>query len=140
MSLSADSCLKRIRRYVEAAGYKEVSDARVREACLTNNFDPTKAATQLIKEEQLKIYLEDMCVRLGYQPNKQFIYTSCIKYKFKQEPVEEYTLKLFKAKTKVKSECKKAKILAPEDEELDQLIMYYFGNWRSVFHSIRQDL
>ena len=84
MSLSADSCLKRIRRCVEAAGYKEVSDARVREACLTNNFDPTKAATQLIKEEQLKIYLEDMCVRLGYQPNKQFIYTSCIKYKFKQ--------------------------------------------------------
>ncbi len=140
MSLSADSCLKRIRRYVEAAGYKEVSDARIREACLINNFNPDNAANQLISEEQLKIYLEDMCVRLGYQPNKQFIYTSCIKYKFKQVPVEEYALKLFKAKTKVKSECKKAKIIAPEDDKLDRLIMYYFGNWQSVFHSIRQGL
>ena len=140
MSLSADSCLKRIRRYVEAAGYKEVSDARVREACLTNNFDPRNAASQLISEEQLKIYLEDMCVRLGYQPNKQFICTSCLKYKFKQKLVEKYTIKLFEAKIKVKSECEKAQIITPEDEELDQLIMYYFGNWRSVFHSIRQDL
>ena len=58
MSLSADSCLKRIRRNVEAAGYKEVSDARVREACLTNNFDPTKAATQLIKEEPMLLNVE----------------------------------------------------------------------------------
>jgi hypothetical protein len=140
MSFSADSCLKRIRRYVEAAGYKEVSDSRIREACLINNFNPNNAANQLISEEQLKIYLEDMCVRLGYQPNKQFICTSCIKYKFKQVLVEEYALKLFKAKTKVKSECKKAKITTPEDDKLDRLIMYYFGNWQSVFHSIRQDL
>ncbi len=140
MSLSADSCLKRIRRYVEAAGYKEVSDGRIREACLINNFNPDNAANQLISEEQLKIYLEDMCVRLGYQPNKQFICTSCIKYKFKQVPVEEYALKLFKAKTKVKSECKKAKITTPEDDKLDRLIMHYFGNWQSVFHSIRQGL
>ena len=140
MSFSADSCLKRIRRYVEAAGYKEVSDSRIREACLINNFNPNNAANQLISEEQLKIYLEDMCVRLGYQPNKQFICTSCIKYKFKQVLVEEYALKLFKAKTKVKSECKKAKISTPEDDKLDRLIMHYFGNWQSVFHSIRQDL
>jgi hypothetical protein len=140
MSFSADSCLKRIRRYVEAAGYKEVSDSRIREACLINNFNPNNAANQLISEEQLKIYLEDMCVRLGYQPNKQFICTSCIKYKFKQVLVEEYALKLFKAKTKVKSECKKAKITTPEDDKLDRLIMHYFGNWQSVFHSIRQDL
>ena len=140
MNLSANSCLKRIRRYVEAAGYKEVSDARIREACLINNFNPDTAANQLISEEQLKIYLEDMCVRLGYQPNKQFICTSCIKYKFKQVPVEEYALKLFKAKTKVKSEGKKAKITTPEDDKLNRLIMHYFGNWQSVFHSIRQGL
>ncbi len=140
MSLSADSCLKRIRKYVEAAGYKEVSDARVREACLTNNFNPDKASNQLISEEQLKIYLEDMCVRLGYQPNKQFICTSCVKYKFKQEPVKKYTLKLFNAKIKVKSECKKAQIITPEDDKLDQLIMHYFGEWNAVLHSIRQAL
>lgn len=140
MNLSANSCLKRIRIYVEAAGYKEVSDARVREACLANNFEPRNAAEQLISEEQLKIYLEDMCVRLGYQPNKQFICTSCIKYKFKQAPVEKYTLKLFQAKKKVKLECKKAQIITPEDDKLDQLIMHYFGEWNAVLHSIRQAL
>ena len=111
MSLSSDSCLKRIRQYVERAGYKEVSEERVREACLSNNFCPKDAANQLIKEEQLKIYLEDMCIRLGYQPIKAFISTSCTKYKFAQEQVEKYTLKLFEAKSKVLNECIKEKIM-----------------------------
>ena len=76
MSLSSDSCLKRIRLLVEQAGYHEVCDERVREACLDNNFDPKVAANQLIREEQLKISLEDLCVRLGQQPNKEFISTN----------------------------------------------------------------
>ena len=75
MSLSSDSCLKRIRLLVEQAGCQEVCDQRVREACLDNNFDPTVAAKQLIREEQLKIYLEELCGRLGQQPNKEFIST-----------------------------------------------------------------
>ena len=62
MSLSSDSCLKRIRLLVEQAGYKEVSNKRVENACLTNNFDTKVAANQLIKEEDLKIYLEDLCI------------------------------------------------------------------------------
>ena len=55
MNLSSHSCLKRIRNYVENSGYKNVSDERVREACLSNNFDPEDAANQLIKE---KLFLE----------------------------------------------------------------------------------
>ena len=140
MSLSSDSCLKRIRRYVEKAGYKEVSEERVREACLSNNFCPKDAANQLIKEEQLKIYLEDMCVRLGYQPIKAFISTSCIKYKFAQEQVEKYTLKLFEAKSKVLNECTKQNLTTPHESELNKLILFYFGNWKVVLHNIREGL
>jgi hypothetical protein len=140
MSLSSDSCLKRIRQYVERAGYKEVSEERVREACLSNNFCPKDAANQLIKEEQLKIYLEDMCVRLGYQPIKAFISTSCTKYKFAQEQVEKYTLKLFEAKSKVLSECIKENLTTPDESELNKLILFYFGNWKVVLHNIREGL
>ena len=140
MSLSSDSCLKRIRQYVERAGYKEVSEERVREACLSNNFCPKDAANQLIKEEQLKIYLEDMCVRLGYQPIKAFISTSCTKYKFAHEQVEKYTLKLFEAKSKVLNECIKENLTTPEENELNKLILFYFGNWKVVLHNIREGL
>jgi len=140
MSLSSDSCLKRIRQNVEKAGYKEVSEERVREACLSNNFCPKDAANQLIKEEQLKIYLEDMCVRLGYQPIKAFISTSCTRYKFAQEQVEKYTLKLFEAKSKVLNECIKENLTTPEENELNKLILFYFGNWKVVLHNIREGL
>jgi len=39
MSLSSACCLKRISQHLNAGGYMEVSDARIREACLANNFD-----------------------------------------------------------------------------------------------------
>ena len=139
MSLSSDSCLKRIRLLVEQAGYKEVSNKRLENACLTNNFDTKVAANQLIKEEDLKIYLEDLCIRSGYQPNKKFISSSCVKYKFAQEPVIKYTLKLFQAKTKVINECKKENLKMPNDTRLNHLILFYFGNWASVLHNIRED-
>ena len=140
MNLSSDSCLKRIRLYVNNTGYQEVSDKRIRDACIENNFNPRNAANQLIKEEQLKVYLEELCFRLGYQPNKKFISTSCIKYKFAQKQVENYTLKLFKAKKKVISECRKQEIKIPNDNKLNHLILFYFGNWKIVLQNIRQDL
>lgn len=140
MSLSSDSCLKRIRLLVEQAGCQEVCEQRVREACLDNNFDPTVAAKQLIREEQLKIYLEDLCGRLGQQPNKEFISTCCLKYKFAQEQVEQYILKLFKAKTKVINECKKANLKMPNDAQLNHLILFYYGHWQTVLHNIREGL
>jgi hypothetical protein len=140
MSLSSHSCLKRIRSYVENSGYKNVSDERVREACLSNNFDPRDAADQLIKEEQLKINLEGLCVDLGYEPIKAFISTSCIKYKFAQEPVKKYIMKLLEAKHKVIIQCEKENITTPKETVLDELILFYFGNWKTVLHNIRQDL
>ncbi len=140
MSLSSDSCLKRIRLLVEQAGYHEVCDERVREACLDNNFDHKVAAKQLIREEQLKIYLEDLCGRLGQQPNKEFISTCCLKYKFAQEQVEQYILKLFNAKTKVINECKKANLKMPNDAQLNHLILFYYGHWQTVLHNIREGL
>ena len=140
MSLSSDSCLKRIRILVIQAGYQEVCDQRVRGACLDNNFDHKAAANQLIREEQLKIYLEDLCVRLGHQPNKEFISTCCLKYKFAQERVEQYILKLFNAKTRVINECKKANLKMPNDTQLNRLILFYFGHWQTVLHNIREGL
>ena len=71
MSLSSDCCLKRISEQVKDAGYDEVSDKRIREACLENNFDVTAATDKLIGEEQLKISLEDLCVQMGQNPNKK---------------------------------------------------------------------
>jgi len=140
MSLSSHSCLKRIRSYVENSGYKNVSDERIREACLSNNFNPQDAADQLIKEEQLKIYLEGVCVDLGYEPIKAFISTSCIKYKFAQEPVKKYIIKLLEAKNQVIIQCEKENITTPKETVLDALILFYFGNWKTVLHNIRQDL
>ena len=70
MSLSSDSCLKRIRILVIQAGYQEVCDQRVRGACLDNNFDHKAAANQLIREEQLKIYLE---VNVQYDQEPYFL-------------------------------------------------------------------
>ena len=82
MSLSSDCCLKRISEQVKEAGYTEVSDIRIREACLANNFDVNAATAKLIREEQLKISLEDLCVRMGHNPNKTLILCSCNKFKF----------------------------------------------------------
>ncbi len=140
MNLSSHSCLKRIRLLVEQAGYTKVSDQRVRDACLNNNFNPRDAANQLINEETLKNYLETVCVRLGFQPNKQFISTSCIKYKFVPEAVEKYILKLLEAKNQVIIQCKKENIITPTETVLDELILFYFGNWKTVLYNIRQDL
>ena len=98
------------------------------------------AANQLIREEQLKIYLEDLCVRLGHQPNKEFISTCCLKYKFAQERVEQYILKLFNAKTRVINECKKANLKMPNDTQLNRLILFYFGHWQTVLYNIREGL
>ena len=73
MSLSSDYCLKRISEQVKEAGYGEVSDSRIREACLENNFEVIAATNKLIREEQLKISLEDLCVKMGQNPNKKLI-------------------------------------------------------------------
>ena len=75
-----------------------------------------------------------------YEPNKEFISTCCLKYKFAQEQVEQYILKLFKAKTKVINECKKANLKMPNDAQLNHLILFYYGHWQTVLHNIREGL
>ena len=65
MSLSSDCCLKRISEQVKEAGYEEVSDERIREACLANNFDVTAATDNLMREEQLKISLRRLMCQNG---------------------------------------------------------------------------
>ena len=52
MSLSSDSCLKRIRLLVEQAGCQEVCDQRVREACLDNNLIPIACIGESLQERE----------------------------------------------------------------------------------------
>ena len=138
MSLSSDCCLKRISEQVKEAGYTEVSDARIREACLANNFDVNTATDKLIREEQLKISLEDLCVRMGHNPNKTLILCSCNKFKFQTFQVEQYIIKLLKARETVHEKCIKSNINI-SDAELDERIIGAFGNDHWAFNRIQQD-
>ena len=138
MSLSSDCCLKRISQQVKEAGYAEVSDARIREACLVNNFDVNAATAMLMREEQLKISLEDLCVRMGHNPNKTLILCSCNKFKFETFQVERYIRKLLKARETVHEKCIKSNINI-SDAELDEKIIGAFGNELWAFNSIQQD-
>ena len=137
MSLSAQSCLKRIRQQVEDTGYKTVSEERIREACLANNFNINEAANVIIQEEHLKIYMENVCIQLGYTPNMPMILRSCIKYKFNQKLVEEYIIKLLKSKVQLQQLCSEENINISE-EELDQKVMSFSGDYRWAFTSIQQ--
>lgn len=139
MLLSARSCLKRIRQQVEDTGYKTVSEERIREACLANNFDINDAAGVIIQEEHLKIYMENVCIQLGYTPNVRMILYSCIKYKFNQKLVEEYIIKLLKSKVQLQKLCSEENINISE-EELDQKVMSFSGDYRWAFTSIQQGL
>jgi len=138
MSLSSDCCLKRISQQVEEAGYKEVSDERIREACLEKNFNITEAVNKLIREEQLKISLEDLCIKMGETPNKKLILSSCNKFKFQTIQVEQYIRKLLKAREKVRAKCIESNINI-SDAELDERVIYTFGNDLVAFKNIQQD-
>ena len=54
--------------------------------------------------------------------------------------MKKYTFKLFDAKKKVKVECQKKQIKTPDENKLDELILYHFGNWQSVLYTIREAL
>jgi len=138
MSLSSDCCLKRITEQVKDAGYKEVSDERIREACLANNFDVTAATKKLMCEEQLKISLEDLCVQMGQNPNKKLILCSCNRFKFQTIQVERYIRKLLKARENVYVKCIESNIEI-SDTELDDRVIYAFGNELVAFNNIQQD-
>jgi len=138
MSLSSDCCLKRISQQVKEAGYVEVSDVRIREACLANNFDVNAATAMLMREEQLKISLEDLCVRMGQNPNKTLILWSCNRFKFQTVQVERYIRKLLKARENLRDMCSKANIDISE-AKLDEKIIGTFGNELWAFNSIQQD-
>lgn len=138
MSLSSDCCLKRISQQVKEAGYVEVSDTRIREACLANNFDVNAATAMLMREEQLKISLEDLCVRMGQNPNKTLILWSCNRFKFQTVQVERYIRKLLKARENLRDMCSKANIDISE-AKLDEKIIGTFGNELWAFNSIQQD-
>jgi len=138
MSLSSDCCLKRITEQVKDAGYEEVSDERIREACLANNFDVTAATKKLMCEEQLKISLEDLCVQMGQNPNKKLILCSCNRFKFQTIQVERYIRKLLKARENVYIKCIESNIEI-SDTELDDRVIYAFGNELVAFNNIQQD-
>ena len=138
MSLSSDNCLKRISEQVKDAGYEEVSDARIREACLANNFDVTAATDNLMREEQLKISLEDLCVEMGQNPNKKLILCSCNRFKFQTVQVERYIRKLLKARENIHVKCIESNIDI-SDAELDDRVIYAFGNELVAFNNIQQD-
>ena len=138
MSLSSDCCLKRISQHVKESGYMEVSDARIREACLANNFDVTAATDKLICEEQLKISLEDLCVQMGQNPNKKLILCSCNRFKFQTVQVERYIKKLLKARDNIHVKCIESNIDI-SDTELDDRVINAFGNELVAFNNIQQD-
>ncbi len=138
MSLSSDCCLKRISQQVKEAGYVEVSDTRIREACLANNFDVNAATAMLMREEQLKISLEDLCVKMGQNPNKKLILCSCNRLKFQTIQVERYIRKLLKARENVHVKCIESNIDI-SDTELDNRVIHAFGNELWAFNSIQQD-
>jgi hypothetical protein len=135
MSLSSNSSLKSISRQIVEAGYN-VSDARIRKACLSNNFNIKKASSSLISEEQLKTYLEKVCVKMGYTPNEKIIVFSCIKYKFKMAGAEKYTLQLLKSRKQVHDICIRSNI-SVSDENLDKNIIGTFGNVLCAFNRIK---
>lgn len=136
MSLSSDSCLKRISQQVKEGGYMEVSDERIREACLANNFDVIAATNKLIGEEQLKISLEDLCVQMGQNPNKKLILCSCNRFKFQTIQVKRYIKKLLKARENIHLRCIEANIVI-SDTELDDRVIYSFGNELVAFNNIK---
>ena len=138
MSLSSACCLKRISQHLNAGGYMEVSDARIREACLANNFDVIAATDKLICEEQLKISLEDLCVQMGQNPNKKLILCSCNRFKFQTVQVERYIRKLLKARENIHMRCIESNIDI-SDTELDDRVIYAFGNELVAFNNIQQD-
>lgn len=61
-SHSSSRCLRKIKTATESHEYN-VSDKRIREACLQSNFDVEKAVEKLLKEETVKkkliAYLSD---------------------------------------------------------------------------------
>ena len=137
MSLSSACCLKRISQQVKDSGYMEVSDTRIREACLANNFDVNIATNKLIGEEQLKISLEDLCVQMGQNPNKKLILCSCNRFKFQTIQVERYIKKLLKARENIHKRCIESNIDI-SDTELDDQVIYAFGNDSVAFKNIQQ--
>ena len=114
----------------------EVSDIRIREACLANNFDVIAATNKLIGEEQLKISLEDLCVQMGQNPNKKLILCSCNRFKFQTIQVERYIKKLLKARENIHVRCIEANIVI-SDTELDDQVIYSFGNELAAFNNIK---
>ena len=137
MSLSSACCLKRISQQVKDGGYMEVSDTRIREACLANNFDVIAATDKLICEEQLKISLEDLCVQMGQNPNKKLILCSCNRFKFQTVQVERYIRKLLKARENIHVKCIESNINI-SDTELDETDINAFGNELVAFNNIQQ--
>jgi hypothetical protein len=137
MSLSSACCLKRISKQVKDSGYMEVSDTRIREACLANNFDVNIATNKLISEEQLKISLEDLFVQMGQNPNKKLILCSCNRFKFQTIQVERYIKKLLKARENIHKRCIESNIDI-SDTELDDQVIYAFGNDSVAFKNIQQ--
>jgi len=122
MSLSSACCLKRISQQVKDGGYMEVSDTRIREACLANNFDVIAA----------------LCVQMGQNPNKKLILCSCNRFKFQTVQVERYIRKLLKARENIHMRCIESNIDI-SDTELDDRVIYAFGNELVAFNNIQQD-
>jgi hypothetical protein len=135
--MSSAYCLKQISGQVKDAGY-DISSVRIREACLSNNFDVSAATNKLICEEQLKVYLGKLCVKMGHNPNKKFILCSCDRFKFQTVKTEQYIIKLLKSRNKVFAKCTKHNIYI-SNTELDDVVIKAFGNESCAFNSIRMD-
>lgn len=136
--MSSNSCLKQIRKQVIQSGY-DVSESRIRQSCLLNNFNIDNAANKIINEELFKITLENMCITMGHSQYKKFIICACDRFKFKSLQVKKYVLKLLNAKNVVSNQCIQANIVISDLDLCDKIIAS-FGNVPATFQSIQQDL
>jgi hypothetical protein len=136
--MSSNSCLNHIRQNVLSEGF-DVSAQRIRQACLSNNFNIQDATNKLLLEEKFKIYLGNLSIKMGHVPNKKLIKCSCDRFKFKSLQVEKYVLKLLKAKENVHNRCIEANITISDTDLYDKIIAS-FGNEQFAFMSIQQDL
>ena len=75
---------------------------------------------------------------MGETPNKKLILNSCNKFKFQTIQVEQYIRKLLKAREKVRAKCIESNINI-SDAELDERVIYTFGNDLVAFKNIQQD-
>ena len=75
---------------------------------------------------------------MGQNPNKKLILCSCNRFKFQTVQVERYIRKLLKARENVYVKCIESNIDI-SDTELDDRVIYAFGNELVAFNNIQQD-